>query len=435
MVEMVAASGQRRGDSPMIIRVYLSMPILLLAALIGPKWVLACDCLPQSEAEQFASADLVFTGKAVQVVRSEGLQLRTVFQVDDLEKGDVANGRVLMHSSEDHGGCGYGFIQGLHYRVLASEFEGRYRTGDCSGNSRVLEGPDRDLDGLPDLWEAQHGFNPNDPRDAGDDVDGDGLTAFEEYVHGTHPSLPDTDGDRFLDGLETSFDLDPLDPESPGDKPIAMSPGMMEHVKRWRRLEFQFEIPPAYQLGFQVSRDLKSWRASKIYLGHDRASSRVVLRSNPSCYYRAVLTPLDDFYVLPGHRGRNRFEEGVEIELTDQMPITLQRRAFDLIDAWIVDESLYIALRHSSPQGGDLRVWMDRSFIDGEPTDVDLYVQLNESDCQGDGENVMWRRSVRLDLGSVLSLVNQGDIVFRVHGYASGDVMGAPVETVRFKRE
>lgn len=48
-------------------------------------------------------------------------------------------------------------------------------------------GMDSDGDGLPDLWEREHGFNPLDPEDAGLDFDGDKFSNAEEYVAKTDP--------------------------------------------------------------------------------------------------------------------------------------------------------------------------------------------------------------------------------------------------------
>lgn len=46
---------------------------------------------------------------------------------------------------------------------------------------------DSDGDGIPDTWEIQHGFNPNDPSDAGLDTDGDGQSNLKEFLAGTDP--------------------------------------------------------------------------------------------------------------------------------------------------------------------------------------------------------------------------------------------------------
>jgi hypothetical protein len=43
---------------------------------------------------------------------------------------------------------------------------------------------DRDQDGMPDVWEQPHGFDPTDPTDGPADGDGDGYTNVEEYLHG-----------------------------------------------------------------------------------------------------------------------------------------------------------------------------------------------------------------------------------------------------------
>ena len=51
---------------------------------------------------------------------------------------------------------------------------------------------DTDADGMPDIWENEHGFNPNNPLDAGKDADGDGLTNLGEYQAGTDPRDPDS---------------------------------------------------------------------------------------------------------------------------------------------------------------------------------------------------------------------------------------------------
>ena len=44
---------------------------------------------------------------------------------------------------------------------------------------------DSDSDGMPDVWENQHGHDPNNASDAIQDLNGDGYTNIEEYINAT----------------------------------------------------------------------------------------------------------------------------------------------------------------------------------------------------------------------------------------------------------
>lgn len=67
---------------------------------------------------------------------------------------------------------------------------------------------DSDGDGLPDIWERERGFNPQDPDDAGLDFDGDGFTNLEEFTAKTDPrdqtSHPDLMGYLRVSKVEVS---------------------------------------------------------------------------------------------------------------------------------------------------------------------------------------------------------------------------------------
>ena len=47
-----------------------------------------------------------------------------------------------------------------------------------------LKSKDTDNDGMPDIWEAAHGLDPQNPKDANLDRDADGYLNIEEYING-----------------------------------------------------------------------------------------------------------------------------------------------------------------------------------------------------------------------------------------------------------
>ena len=75
----------------------------------------------------------------------------------------------------------------------------------------VVNPLDKDGDGMLDVWEVTHGFNPNDPGDQLLDQDGDGLTNLNEFDYGTDPNKKDSDEDGMNDKEEISYGRDPND--------------------------------------------------------------------------------------------------------------------------------------------------------------------------------------------------------------------------------
>ena len=69
---------------------------------------------------------------------------------------------------------------------------------------------DVDGDGLLNLFELAHGFDPYLGGEQGLDGDGDGLTSIDEQAQGTDPADNDTDDDLLLDGFEVTYGLNPL---------------------------------------------------------------------------------------------------------------------------------------------------------------------------------------------------------------------------------
>ncbi len=87
----------------------------------------------------------------------------------------------------------YTFSSAGNYTVTLTIADGDYNT-DTDEVNITVEGEqpenDSDGDGMPDSWEEEHGFDPNDPTDAEEDADDDGYTNREEYNAGTDPNDP-----------------------------------------------------------------------------------------------------------------------------------------------------------------------------------------------------------------------------------------------------
>ncbi|MEM7230537.1 MAG: hypothetical protein AAF517_00090, partial [Planctomycetota bacterium] len=92
--------------------------------------------------------------------------------------------------------------------------------GDGEWTQLLVDADDRidsDGDGLPDVWEREHGLDPT-RDDASEDADRDGLTNLEEYRLATRPDRADSDGDTLTDGDEVLIHgTDPLNPDTDGD--------------------------------------------------------------------------------------------------------------------------------------------------------------------------------------------------------------------------
>lgn len=110
-----------------------------------------------------------------------------------------------------------GVVQSSHAvnTAVTGEYIVTYTATDTSGNEGtatrtvLIVGLDTDEDGLPDIFELAHGFNP-EVDDAADDADEDGLTNLEEFTRGLNPSDNDSDDDGVIDGLD-AFPADPLE--------------------------------------------------------------------------------------------------------------------------------------------------------------------------------------------------------------------------------
>jgi len=83
-----------------------------------------------------------------------------------------------------------GMTSGQHYIQVLFNGDGLNLEASRVVNVTLFGVTDTDGDGLPDSWETQFNFDPNDStgiNGANGDVDADGFTNLEEYLAGTNP--------------------------------------------------------------------------------------------------------------------------------------------------------------------------------------------------------------------------------------------------------
>jgi len=106
---------------------------------------------------------------------------------------DETDGSFFAVSPGDERGSGYAYDL-LNQLVFASNPSGQFqafaydqalnRVRDFAVVSPIT---DTDGDGMPDLWELTHGFDPTTAADGAADADGDGMSNYAEYVACTDP--------------------------------------------------------------------------------------------------------------------------------------------------------------------------------------------------------------------------------------------------------
>ncbi len=78
-------------------------------------------------------------------------------------------------------------LQRLDPATYGNEPTNWFSAAPTAGRANTLTA-DRDLDGMPDDWEQQHGLNPDSAADAAEDLDGDHAANLDEYQAGTNPA-------------------------------------------------------------------------------------------------------------------------------------------------------------------------------------------------------------------------------------------------------
>ncbi len=195
----------------------------LMIDLLEPAATNEIATIPQEFIIRARVSNLTFTGASnVQarltiVSSNENVTVSTPL-VRTAGSGTLGRADALVGAGDDeaivewvvHYGSS-GSLQPLAFQIDLLEGDAEPTTFVSAARSGSLplsaELYDRDLDGLPDSWEREHGLNP-DLDDAGLDLDSDGLTNIEEFRLGLKPHVADFDSDGLLDGEEVAGGAD-----------------------------------------------------------------------------------------------------------------------------------------------------------------------------------------------------------------------------------
>jgi hypothetical protein len=111
-----------------------SLPVFLLLSLMAmTRTSLACDCVTAPENESFRNADLVFEGELIRIAEVDHRTVYT-FAVSKALKGPVEREVIITDTGTN---CDAQFWPEVIYRVYARRFDGKFTSGQCSGNKTL----------------------------------------------------------------------------------------------------------------------------------------------------------------------------------------------------------------------------------------------------------------------------------------------------------
>ena len=119
-------------------RITLLVSTFVLVILISGSSALACDCMTPPAKECFRRADVVFEGELVRAGRDSDSPMTYTFKVNKVLKGEHVQEVTIFGTGWN---CDATFDLNVVYRVYAREYEGKLRSGQCSGNQILKRKP------------------------------------------------------------------------------------------------------------------------------------------------------------------------------------------------------------------------------------------------------------------------------------------------------
>ncbi|MBA8952939.1 hypothetical protein ACFQU9_19335 [Actinomadura namibiensis] len=107
--------------------------------LATPDRACACSCARVTDAEAYARADAVFTGRPALRESENGGSVTLVFEVSAVHKGQVAR-RQGVRTASSGAGCGLEVAMGREYLVFVTRDEGGPAASLCGG-TRAADRP------------------------------------------------------------------------------------------------------------------------------------------------------------------------------------------------------------------------------------------------------------------------------------------------------
>lgn len=149
------------------------MLVFSLALIAATTAVSACSCIyhPEDTQANYDSAQVIFSGKAVGVLKMESypVQQKATFEVYNYWKGENIYTEIILENYEDDGAnCGYTIDEGEEYLIYAyvNEETGKISTSSCAGSVKLEKAQNE----IEDLNEITLGNEPTQQPPKVDDT-------------------------------------------------------------------------------------------------------------------------------------------------------------------------------------------------------------------------------------------------------------------------